>query len=80
MAAAITTNSTTLENQALEVIEALVSKQSVTATNPDGITSVTTYTRNMTTGVVTVTMAIPTDAVIDATDGSIDVTATPIYS
>ena len=80
MAAAITTSSTTLENQVLEIVEALVAKQITTASNPDGITTVTTYTRNMTTGVVTITMAVPTDATLDATDGSVDITATSIYS
>lgn len=75
MAAAITFNSDTLEGQLLECIQALSDKQRSTTDNPNNLNLINGYNRNMDTGVVTATIAIPTSTVIDTTDGSIDTEA-----
>lgn len=79
MASPVTLNAGTLEHQLLEAIEQLQRVQLSSTRNPDGVTIVTSYTRNMSTGAVTVSLTIPTDDVLDATDGSIDVLAVPVF-
>ncbi|MFO7143878.1 hypothetical protein B9T16_20835 [Arthrospira sp. PCC 8006] len=79
MASPVTLNGDTLEHQLLEVIEQVQRAQISGTRNPDGVTVVTTYTRNMATGAVTVSLTIPTDDVLNATSGSIDVIAIPVF-
>ena len=79
MATKKTLGAATLENQLLEIIEPTQRMQSIASNNPDGATVVTAYTRNMATGLVTVSLSIPTDDVLDPTDGSIDVIATELF-
>ena len=78
MASAATLSATTLEGQLLECIELIAGKQADTNTNPDGVTVVTTYTRNMATGAITVTATIPTEDSIGA-GGSVSVNAASVY-
>ncbi|MEA5500365.1 hypothetical protein VB834_09240 [Limnoraphis robusta Tam1] len=78
MASAITTVSTTLEGQLLEIIESIASVQVVAERNPDSITLVTTYSRNMATGAITFAGAVPTTDALDGT-GKIVVGAATVY-
>ncbi|MGI0499193.1 hypothetical protein [Limnospira platensis] len=79
MASPVTLKGTTLEHQLLEVIEQVQRAQINATRNPNGVTVVTAYTRNMATGAVTVSLTIPTDDVLDATNGSIDVEAIAVF-
>ncbi|MGI0496086.1 hypothetical protein ACOKW7_19165 [Limnospira platensis CENA597] len=79
MASPVTLKGTTLEHQLLEVVEQVQRAQTDATRNPDGVTVVTAYTRNMATGAVTVSLTIPTDDVLDSTDGSIDVEAIAVF-
>ncbi|MFO7033226.1 hypothetical protein B9T07_26255 [Limnospira fusiformis CCALA 023] len=79
MASPVTLNGATLEHQLLEVIEQVQRAQLSATRNPNGATLVTAYTRNMATGAVTVSLTIPTDDVLDATNGSIDVEAIAVF-
>ncbi|AMW30204.1 hypothetical protein [Limnospira platensis] len=79
MASPVTLNGPTLEHQLLEVIEQVQRAQINATRNPNGVTVVTAYTRNMATGAVTVSLTIPTDDVLDATNGSIDVEAIAVF-
>ncbi|MFO7092499.1 hypothetical protein, partial [Limnospira platensis] len=63
MASPVTLNGATLEHQLLEVIEQVQRAQINATRNPNGVTVVTAYTRNMATGAVTVSLTIPTDDV-----------------
>lgn len=80
MAAAATLKSTTLENQLLEIIELVAIKQGDPATNPDGVTFITSYNRNNLTGQFTIALSFPSSDVIDTADGSIDILADTVYS
>ncbi|WP_434221920.1 hypothetical protein ACOKW7_24890 [Limnospira platensis CENA597] len=79
MASPVILKGTTLEHQLLEVVEQVQRAQTDATRNPDGVTVVTAYTRNMATGAVTVSLTIPTDDVLDSIDGSIDVEAIPVF-
>ncbi|BDT14023.1 hypothetical protein [Limnospira platensis] len=79
MASPVTLNGATLEHQLLEIIEQVQRAQINATRNPNGVTVVTAYTRNMATGAVTVSLTIPTDDVLDVTDGSIDVQAIAVF-
>ncbi|MGI0499585.1 hypothetical protein [Limnospira platensis] len=79
MASPVTLKGTTLEHQLLEVVEQVQRAQTNATRNPDGVTVVTAYTRNMATGAVTVSLTIPTDDVLDSNDGSIDVQAIAVF-
>ncbi|WP_434222817.1 hypothetical protein ACOKW7_14275 [Limnospira platensis CENA597] len=79
MASPVTLKGTTLEHQLLEVVEQVQRAQTNATRNPDGVTVVTAYTRNMATGAVTVSLTIPTDDVLDTNDGSIDVQAIAVF-
>lgn len=67
MAAAITTVSSTLEGQAIEILEALSDKQASAASNPNGNTVVTAYNRNMQNKQITASLSLASD---DSTDTS----------
>ena len=79
MASAITFKSTTLEGQLMEACERVSALQVDELKNPDGITVVSAYSRNNLSGIVTVSLIIPTSDSIDAIDGSIDVLATSVF-
>ena len=79
MASPVTLNGATLEHQLLEVLEQVQRAQINATRNPNGVTVVTAYTRNMATGAVTASVTIPTDDVLDATNGSIDVEAIAVF-
>lgn len=79
MASPVTLKAGTLEHQLLEVIENVQRAQTSTTRNPNGVTIITSYTRNMATGVISVSLTIPTDDVLDTTDGSIDVQAMDVF-
>ncbi|MGC9384890.1 MAG: hypothetical protein ACP5D6_09845 [Kosmotogaceae bacterium] len=78
MSVAVTTSSSTLENQLFEVIEYISRKQADETANPDGVSIVTAYSRNNTTGLVTVTLNIPTEDVIHTNGGNL-VTAAEVF-
>lgn len=80
MASPVTLKAGTLEHQLLEVIENIQRVQMNTVRNPNGVTIITNYTRNMATGAVSVSLTIPTEDVLDTTDGSIDVQAMSVFS
>jgi len=79
MAAAATLGSTTLENQLHEVLELMSRKQVSTTDNPDGITTVTAYSRNNLTGILTATVQLRTTDTVDAATGSNVVVAEEVY-
>lgn len=79
MAAAATLAAETLEQQLVETVKRVRIKQITAAKNPDGINFVTAMTRNEVTGVLSVTLTIPTTETIDETDGSIDYSAVATY-
>lgn len=78
MASAITTVSTTLEGQLLEIIESIASVQVITERNPDNITLITTYSRNMATGAITFAGTVATTDTLDMA-GKIVVGAATVY-
>ena len=77
MASAVTLASTTLENQLLECVELIAAKQIEADKNPNGINVVTTYSRNMASGAITVALTIPTEDSL--VGGKIQVGAASIY-
>lgn len=79
MATAATLSADTLEQQAIEVVKRIRMKQIDTAKNPDGVTMVTAMTRNEVSGLVTISLSIPTIESIDSEDGSIDYIALDPY-
>jgi len=79
MATAVTLAADTLEQQLVETVKRVRIKQITPAKNPDGINFVTAMNRNEVTGLLTVTLSIPTTETIDETDGSIDYTAVAAY-
>lgn len=79
MASAITFKSTTLEGQLMEACERIAVLQVDETKNPNAISIVSTYSRNNLTGIVTVSLTIPTSDTIDVTDGSIDVLAESVF-
>lgn len=79
MATAATLSADTLEQQMVEIIKRIRIKQLDAVKNPDGINMVTSMSRNEITGLVSVTLSIPTTDVIDSTDGSIDYSALAPY-
>ncbi|VXD15993.1 conserved hypothetical protein [Planktothrix serta PCC 8927] len=79
MASPATLNADTLEQQLVEIIKRVRIKQLDTAKNPDGVSMITAMTRNEVSGLVTVSLSIPTIEAIDVTDGSIDYSALAPY-
>jgi hypothetical protein len=79
MAAPITTVGGTLEQQAMEVIEALADQQRDEATNPNGIEVVTTNTYNDNTGIANYSLAIPFTTGRSGTTGAIEATAVEVF-
>lgn len=79
MAAPITFIASSLEGQLMEAVERVSILQVDETKNPNEINIVSAYTRNNLTGVVTVSLSIPTTDTIDPTDGSVDVLAEPVF-
>ena len=79
MSAAITTVSSTLENQLFEIIEALADKQGDETSNANGAIVVSGYTRNNATGVISCTISLPTTDSADASTGGRLMVATEVF-
>ncbi|HET8689545.1 MAG TPA: hypothetical protein VFM18_23280 [Methanosarcina sp.] len=80
MATAATLAADTLEQQLVECVKRIRIKQITATNNPDGINFVTAMNRNEVTGVLTISLTIPTTDMIDPADGSIDYTAIAVYT
>lgn len=78
MASAATLGASTLEGQLLETVELIAAAQVDANRNPDGITIVNAYSRNMANGSTSVTLTIPTTDSL--TTGTIGVSAAEVYT
>jgi len=79
MAAPITTLGTTLEQQLLEICEALADQQREESTNPNGLNVITTNTYNDNTGIANFSLAIPFTTARNGTTGVIETTAVEVF-
>lgn len=85
MATAANLNSTTLEQQLLELIERIRDKQEAKdanglyTKNPNGIMAISNYNINGLSGEMECTINLPVNISIDGTNGALRAIATAIY-
>ena len=80
MAAAYVTKGTTVETQLLELLEKIADLQATASSNPDNVTVIPTYTRNMVTGVLTATISLPVSSAPDSVSGLPVLSAEEVFS
>lgn len=79
MASAITTRSTTLEGQLMEIIEAISTVQASADQNPNNEAVISGYTRNMATEIISCSIAINTEDTQDA-NGNTLISASEVFT